>query len=45
MTDPRWSADDGWVKMGQTVNGVEIHYVFNPRTGVADDFKFKDWSE
>jgi hypothetical protein len=45
MTDPRWPAGDGWVKMEQTVNGVEIHYVYNTETGVADDFKFKDWSE
>ncbi|HEU5474693.1 MAG TPA: RHS repeat-associated core domain-containing protein [Actinophytocola sp.] len=45
MGDPRWSADDGWVKMEQTVDGVEIHYVYNTNTGVADDFKFKDWSE
>jgi hypothetical protein len=44
MNDPRWSAEDGWVKMEQTVNGVEIHYVYNTRTGIADDFKFKDWS-
>lgn len=27
MTDPRWPAADGWVKMSQNVNGVEIHYV------------------
>lgn len=45
MRDSRWSADDGWVKMEQTVDGVEIHYVYNTRTGVADDFKFKDWSD
>ena len=45
MNDPRWPADDGWVKMEQTVNGVEIHYVYNTSTGVADDFKFKDWSQ
>ena len=45
MNDPRWLADDGWVKMEQTVNGVEIHYVYNTITEVADDFKFKDWSQ
>lgn len=45
MNDPRWPAEDGWVKMEQTVDGVEIHYVYNTRTGVADDFKFKDWSD
>jgi filamentous hemagglutinin len=41
MTDPRWQASDGWVKMGQNINGVEIHYVYNTGTGVAADFKFK----
>jgi len=41
MNDPRWPASDGWVKMEQTVNGVEIHYVRNVQTGAVDDFKFK----
>lgn len=41
MTDPRWPASDGWVKMAQNVNGVEVHYVRNVRTGARDDFKFK----
>ena len=41
MTDPRWPASDGWVKMSQNVNGVEIHYVRNVNTGAVDDFKFK----
>jgi filamentous hemagglutinin len=41
MTDLRWSASDGWVKMSQNVNGVEIHYVRNTSTGAIDDFKFK----
>jgi hypothetical protein len=36
MTDSRRHGDDGWVKMEQTVFGVEIHYVYNPRTGEAD---------
>jgi hypothetical protein len=45
MKDPRWDADDGWVKMEQTVDGIEIHYVHNTRTGAYDDFKFKDWDE
>ena len=45
MKDSRWPAEDGWVKMEQTVDGVEVHYVYNTRTGAADDFKFKDWSE
>lgn len=41
MTDPRWPASDGWVKMGQNINGVEIHYVWNSNTHAIDDFKFK----
>ena len=41
MTDPRWLAKDGWVKMSQNVNGNEIHYVRNTITGQVDDFKFK----
>ncbi|RDV45341.1 MafB [Leifsonia sp. ku-ls] len=31
---------DGWFKMSQVVNGIEIHYVRNVRTGATDDFKF-----
>ncbi|WP_431154870.1 hypothetical protein [Bacillus mycoides] len=42
MTDPRWPKEDGWVKMEHNVNGVEIHYVKNTKTGEFDDFKFKD---
>ncbi|WP_257201976.1 hypothetical protein [Bacillus cereus] len=42
MTDPRWPKEDGWVKMAHNVNGVEIHYVKNNRTGEFDDFKFKN---
>jgi hypothetical protein len=45
MRDPRWPAKDGWVKMEQTVDGVEIHYVWNERARMADDFKFKDWAD
>jgi RHS repeat-associated protein len=44
MSDPRWQAEDGWVKMSQTIDGVEIHYAYNLATAVADDFKFKDWA-
>jgi RHS repeat-associated protein len=40
MTDPLWPANEGWVKMAQNVNGVEIHYVMNT-IGEVDDFKFK----
>jgi RHS repeat-associated protein len=42
MTDPRWHANKGWVKMAQNVNGIEIHYVFNTRSRRVDDYKFKD---
>jgi hypothetical protein len=41
MTDPRWLASEGWVKRSQNINGTEIHYVENTRTGQVDDFKFK----
>lgn len=41
MTDPRWPASQGWVKMSENVNGVEIHYNENTVTGEVDDFKFK----
>ncbi|EXU75337.1 VENN motif pre-toxin domain-containing protein, partial [Erwinia mallotivora] len=41
MTDKRWPREDGWVKMAQNINGVEIHYVRNTNTGQVDDFKFK----
>lgn len=44
MRDPRWPASDGWVKMEQSVNGVEIHYVWNTNTRQAADFKYKDRS-
>lgn len=36
-----WFAKDGWVKMAQNVNGVEIHYIFNTITKEFTDFKFK----
>ena len=42
MADPRWPAHEGWVKMEQAIEDVEIHYVFNTRTCEVDDFKFKD---
>ena len=41
MNDSRWPGSQGWVKMSQTVNGVEIHWVRNTITGAVDDFKFK----
>jgi len=40
MNDQRWHRSQGWVKMSQTVNGVEIHWVENTITGAVDDFKF-----
>ena len=40
MKDARWPAADGWVKMTQRVNGIEVHYVRNTITGAVDDFKF-----
>lgn len=40
MTDARWPASAGWVKMAQNNIGVEVHYVFNTITHDADDFKF-----
>lgn len=41
MTDPRWPSSEGWVKMSQNVNGIEIHYLMNTKTGQFDDLKFK----
>jgi hypothetical protein len=43
MKDSRWPKEDGWVKMKQEVDDIEIHYVWNERTGWEDEFKFKDW--
>jgi len=51
MSDAKngWLAKDGWVKVQKTVknvnlrgDNVEIHYVWNKKTNVFDDFKFKD---
>ncbi len=46
MTDPRWPASEGWVKMQSVVQNADgtkttIHYVYNETTGAFDDFKFK----
>jgi RHS repeat-associated protein len=41
MNDPRWPADQGWIKMSQKVNGVEVHYNLNTQTGETADWKFK----
>jgi RHS repeat-associated protein len=49
MTDARWPQSDGWVKMRQDYylfdgpqgdTHIQIHYVYNTRTGESDDFKF-----
>lgn len=44
MSDTKngWLAKDGWVKRVQNVNGAEIHYTENTKTGEKADFKFKD---
>ena len=44
MSDTKngWLAQDGWVKRTQNVNGIEIHYIENTKTGQTTDFKFKD---
>lgn len=41
MGDPRWPASQGWVKMEQSINGINIHWNLNTITGRAADFKFK----
>ncbi|ATL67409.1 PA14 domain-containing protein [Nocardia terpenica] len=42
MNDPRWPGKEGWVKQAENVDGIEIHYNRNVKTGEVDDFKFKD---
>ncbi len=44
MKDPEWPAQEGWVKMSQTIDDVEVHYVHKTGTDIYKDFKFKDWS-
>lgn len=41
LGNPKWHDDDGWVKMSRNVKGVEIHFVYNQKTKIFDDFKFK----
>ena len=41
MTDRLWPASEGWEKVSQNINGVEIHFNRNKNTGAVDDFKFK----
>ena len=45
MSDSRWSASDGWIKMQRVVkhsDGMKsvIHFVYNEALGLYDDFKF-----
>jgi hypothetical protein len=45
MTDPRWPASEGWVKMRQIIESggkegsIDVHYLLNRTTGAIDDFK------
>ena len=46
LTDPRWSAAEGWIKMQNVVTLSDgsksvVHFVYNKVTGAFDDFKFK----
>ena len=40
-TDLRWSGSTGWGKYTQNINGVEVHYQYNPLIRAIDDFKIK----
>ena len=40
LGDGRWDHKDGWIKMARNVKGVEIHFVYNKKTGMFDDFKY-----
>ncbi|GIW91674.1 MAG: hypothetical protein KatS3mg109_2106 [Pirellulaceae bacterium] len=41
--DPTWPASEGWVKMAGRLkpggDALEVHYMYNPRTGEVDDVK------
>ena len=46
MADPRWHHSKGWVKKQYIHNEgrpskINVHYVYNERTGMVDDFKIK----
>ena len=46
MSDPRWPASEGWVKMQQVINThsqgkITVHYTYNTILGIFDDFKLK----
>lgn len=44
LTDSRWLAEDGWVKMQNTVKTsrgeINFHFNYNTKTNEFDDFKF-----
>ena len=45
MSDPRWPAEDGWIKMQNIVvlhdkTKIVNHFVYNYILDVYDDFKF-----
>ena len=45
LNDNRWPAEDDWIKLFKKFTSqdddIEIHWVYNTRTGWADDFKFE----
>lgn len=45
MSDPRWPASEGWIKMQEIVptsqGDINIHYVYNQVLNIFDDFKLK----
>lgn len=45
LSDPRWPASEGWMKMQQIVStsqgDINIYYVYNQTLKIFDDFKFK----
>ena len=42
LKDTRWPSSEGWVKMSNNTNNIEIHFVYNKITSEFDDFKFVD---
>jgi len=43
LSDSRWPAGQGWVKMARNIDGVEIHWNLNLNTDETDDWKFIDY--
>ncbi|MDM0087150.1 MULTISPECIES: hypothetical protein [unclassified Variovorax] len=41
LSDSRWPASEGWVKIRKNVNGIEIHYVKNKVSGAVDDLSLE----